>query len=186
MSKCADCFRYRMKEKEIAALKHEMRLMEEELKRFNDADACMFTARAVQVQMAQQQMTAQQQAYGRGVSILGGGGGGAGMQNAIGQQQANAMAQAIAQQGMGAAHGVSPLNPFAGANIYGGAGAGGSAGYAGAAGNGGAGGNGNMVTHAEAWCETHQRWGKDCNELRVTLGQRLARWGSMLKGCISV
>jgi len=193
MSKCADCFRYRMKEKEIAALKYEMALMEVELKRFNDERECLFTARAkamdAQAVMARQQAHAHAAAYG--ANIIGGGGGGGGgaawgMQNPLGQQHASAMAQALAQQNVVAAQGVPPGNLFAGVGIAGVAGAGGVSGYGGSGSSGGNGGNGQALTHSEAWCETHQRWASECSHLRVTLGQRLARWGAMLKGCASV
>jgi hypothetical protein len=189
MSKCDACFRYRSKEKEIDALRHELGLMEAENKWLREVigadDQCVMTAREVQwlggvkmyggagaagpINAAYQQSLAQQKAMtqqqmaaqiAQQQQSLGGGGAAWGMQNSLGQQHAHAMANAVVG-GVGVT-----------AAIYGSGGAGG------AGGNGGAG----CASSAEAWCETHQRWGRECNTLR----ERLMRWGKELIGCTDV
>jgi hypothetical protein len=154
MSKCQDCFRYRAKEREIAALRHELDLMTKQYEDMVQAvrsEPCLFTARARFADAS----------IGRGGPYAGaaGGMGGAGAAGGNGgagaaQQQAFNQVQAIqqnaapnaylaglsslqAQQGMGAAQAYAQTYQA-------------QQGYRGAGG---------------AWCETHQCWGEECKAL---------------------
>lgn len=176
---CSKCYKYRGKERENDALRHELGLMEKENAALREAlaefvnDGCVLTARA--------------DPYPNSF-VAGGGGAGGGawsgaqqaafgmaqqlQQNTMAQQQALAQQnqimgqhqQALAQQAAGPltavqakaarnalVYGVGVTHVNAN-QLFGGGGAGGA---------GGNGGNGNSVS-ARAWCEKHQRWADEC------------------------
>ena len=153
MTDCNKCFRYRGKERENDALRHELGLMEKENAALRNtlaemiSDGCVLTARA------------DPQPFAASGYYPGAGGGGAawGMQNTMAQQQAIAQQKMIMAQHQHAL-GQQMQQPIAGVNA-------GVMGYTmgcgGAGGSGGNGGNGNSVS-ARAWCEKHQRWADEC------------------------